>query len=67
MFANINTYLRLLKFGNPNQANQMLMDANAKFCLMKTSAFFHFCVILNECPHVWKYASFEGGEIVLTP
>ena len=44
----------------------MLIDANVKFCLMKTSAFFHFCVILNECPHVWKYASFEGVEIVLT-
>ena len=43
------------------------MDANAKFRCVETSPFFHFCEILHHSSHVWKYASFEGVEIVGTP
>ena len=40
---------------------------NTEFRTTTTSDFFHFCVILNQMSRVWKYASFEGVEIVETP
>ena len=43
------------------------MNANTKFRRAQTSEIFHFCVILNERTNGWKYASFEGVEIVETP
>ena len=43
------------------------MNAKAKFRSAQTSEIFHFCVILNERTNDWKYASFEGVEIVATP
>jgi len=43
------------------------MDANAKFQTPKTSEIFHFYDILHKYPRVWKYASFEGVEIVGSP
>ena len=43
------------------------MKANAKFGTSKTSEIFHFSRILHERTNIWKYASFEGVEIALTP
>ena len=45
----------------------MLMDANTKLWMPKTSEIFHFFDILHKYTHVWKYASFEGVEIVGSP
>ena len=43
------------------------MNAKAKFPRAQTGENFHFCVILNERTNDWKYASFEGVEIVANP
>ena len=45
----------------------MLTDANAKFLTTRRSDFFHFCDILSDSANGWKYASFKGVEIALTP
>ena len=43
------------------------MKANVKFQLTETSEIFHFSRILHERTNIWKYASFEGVEIVQNP
>ena len=43
------------------------MNVSAEFGTTTTSDFFHFCVILNQMSRVWKYASFEGVQIVVSP
>ena len=55
------------RFEKRNQNNQILKDVKAKSWKRQNLKIRHSGDILHDDWRIWKYASFEGSGIVLTP
>ena len=52
---------------NLNLENIIQINVKAKSLMLENGEFWHFSRSLHRSPKFWKYASFGGVEILVTP